>query len=127
MEEEEEMVPSASAEIETRLAIGGSEAFSDAFLDGDSLRHGTPLWRQLHRLSRSKKTDSAARLSRQTAARHLGGVGLAGLGSESLPQPLVYKLLQDPYFFPSLWPKGDIGRKRIVSHVKVILEKIKKM
>ena len=115
LEEEEDMIPSASDEIVTRVAIDGddAEAFSDAFLNGDSLRHDTPLWRQLERLGRSKKMDSA-RLSRQTAARHLGGVG-----SESLPQSVVYKLLQDPHFFPSLWPRGDIGRKRIVSLLKV--------
>ena len=123
------MIPSASAEIVTRVAVGGSdgggtEIFSDAFLDADSLRHNTPLWRQLERLRRSKKTDAVARLSRQTAGRHLGGERLADSGNESLPQSVAYKLLQDPYFFPSLWPRGDIGRKRIVSLFKVILIRI---
>ena len=116
------MIPSASAEIVTRVAVGGgggTEIFSDAFLDADSLRHDTPLWRQLERLRRSKKADFA-RLSRQTAGRHLGGERLADSGNESLPQSVAYKLLQDPYFFPSLWPRGDIGRKRIVSLFKVI-------
>ena len=123
--EDEEMFPSASAEIVTRVAIGGSggesaEAFSDAFLDGDSQRHDTPLWRQLEGLRISKNTDGhsadSARLSRQTAA----GVSLSDwAGGESE----VYELLQDPHFFPSLWPRGDIGRERIVSHsnLKVIL------
>ena len=120
------MIPSASAGIVTRVAVDGgdggteAEAFSDAFLEGDSLRHDTPLWRQLERLGRSMKpkdSDSGARLSRQTNARHLGGVVLADLGDESA----VYELLQDPHFFPSLWPRGDIGRKRIVYLVKVIL------
>ena len=127
--EYEEMFPSASAEIVTRVAIGGdgesTEAFSDAFLDGDSLRHDTPLWRQLEGLRRSKNTDAhsadSARLPRQTAATHLGGVSLSDwAGGESE----VYELLQDPHFFPSLWPRGDIGRERIVSHsnLKVILQ-----
>ena len=130
--EDEEMFPSASAEIVTRVAIGGSggesaEAFSDAFLDGESQRHDTPLWRQLEGLRRSKNTDTdahsadSARLPRQTAARHLGGVSLSDwAGGESE----VYELLQDPHFFPSLWPRGDIGRERIVSHsnLKVILQ-----
>ena len=128
--EDEEMFPSASAEIVTRVAIGGSggesaEAFSDAFLDGDSQRHDTPLWRQLEGLRRSKNTDAhsadSARLPRQTAARHLGRTSLSDwAGGESE----VYELLQDPHFFPSLWPRGDIGRERIVSHsnLKVILQ-----
>ena len=127
--EYEEMFPSASAEIVTRVAIGGrsesAEAFSDAFLDGESQRHDTPLWRQLEGLRRSKNTDvhsaDSARLPRQTAARHLGRTSLSDwAGGESE----VYELLQDPHFFPSLWPRGDIGRKRIVSHsnFKVILQ-----
>ena len=119
------MVPSASGHIATQFdGVGGIGAFSDAFLDGDSLRHDTPLWRQLDRLRRT--TPASLRPPRQTAARNLGLGGVEAAASAfrqgnvgGLPHSVVYKLLQDPYFLPSLWPKGDIGRKRIVA-VKVI-------
>lgn len=120
------MAPSASGHIATGFdGIGGIGAFSDAFLDGESLRHDTPLWRQLDRLRRT--APASLRPSRQTAARNLGGDEAAAaaeaalrLGNDGgLPRSVVYKLLQDPYFLPSFWPKGDIGRKRIVA-VKVI-------